>query len=82
MVVNFFVFVFKFVFVVGILLMFGMILMVMVEKYVFIVIDFEIDEVLYVCYVDVLCYLVLLIKVMMFYMLFDVMKSGEVKLYE
>lgn len=52
------------------------------EKYASIVIDLETDQVLHARHADAPRYPASLTKAMTLYMLFDAMKSGEVKLYE
>lgn len=52
------------------------------EKYASIVVDLETDEVLHARHADSVRYPASLTKAMTLYMLFDAMKSGEVKLYE
>ena len=52
------------------------------EKYASIVVDLETDEVLHARHADSARYPASLTKAMTLYMLFDAMKSGEVKLYE
>ncbi len=52
------------------------------EKYASIVIDLETDQVLHARHADEARYPASLTKAMTLYMLFDAMKSGEVKLYE
>lgn len=52
------------------------------EKYASIVIDLETDQVLHARHADEPRYPASLTKAMTLYMLFDAMKSGEVKLYE
>lgn len=55
----------------------GVLFMVNVNlKYVVIVVNVVDGMVLYFCNVDVCCYFVLLIKVMIFYMFFEVLEEG------
>ena len=60
----------------------GMMPNAVAEKYASIVVDLETDEVLHARHADAPRYPASLTKAMTLYMLFDAMKSGEVKLYE
>ncbi len=66
----------------GTLLAFGAVSTASAEKYASIVIDLETDQVLHARHADAPRYPASLTKAMTLYMLFDAMKSGEVKLYE
>lgn len=72
----------KAAFVAGSLTMLGAVSTASAEKYASIVIDLETDEVLHARHADAPRYPASLTKAMTLYMLFDAMKSGEVKLYE
>lgn len=82
MAVNFPAFALKSALVAGTLLTLGMTFTATAEKYASIVIDLETDEVLHARHADAPRYPASLTKAMTLYMLFDAMKSGEVKLYE
>ena len=66
----------------GTILAFGNVSTASAEKYASIVIDLETDQVLHARHADAPRYPASLTKAMTLYMLFDAMKSGEVKLYE
>ncbi|MEO0607198.1 MAG: D-alanyl-D-alanine carboxypeptidase family protein [Pseudomonadota bacterium] len=66
----------------GIIMAFGTMPSAMAEKYASIVVDLETEEVLHARHADSVRYPASLTKAMTLYMLFDAMKSGEVKLYE
>lgn len=75
-------FAFKSALIAGTMLTFGLTPSASAEKYASIVIDLETDEVLHARHADAPRYPASLTKAMTLYMLFDAMKSGEVKLYE
>nr|WP_070960117.1 D-alanyl-D-alanine carboxypeptidase family protein [Hyphomonas sp. Mor2] len=82
MAVGFSTFSIKAVLAAGTILAIGNVPTASAEKYASIVIDLETDQVLHARHADAPRYPASLTKAMTLYMLFDAMKSGEVKLYE
>ncbi len=75
-------FVFKAALAAGAVMTLGMMPTAVAEKYASIVVDLETEQVLHARHADAARYPASLTKAMTLYMLFDAMKSGEVKLYE